>query len=190
MSLTRQAVDHRRPLFFLFLLWCGAVLSVHLTDRGGAFSLDLCVKFLIKQNLVHQVRLHGAGLCRGFRGPIVVAWKEEKQQNHYYISNLDPYTQLTRNLLLILVLNPCSNPATAPRGSEDRETVGQPGLEDLYSLVRTFGPHEYRNTRMHTHIVTNVKYSWKELQVSSWLCRTPQNRKRQPSSSAAAKPLF
>lgn len=78
MSLTGQSVDQRRPLFFLFLLWSSAVLSVHLTDRGCAFSLDLGVKFLIKQNLVHQVWLYRARLCRGLRGPIIVAWEEER----------------------------------------------------------------------------------------------------------------
>lgn len=76
VSLTSQAVDHRRPLVFIFLLWCSAVLSVHLTDGGCAFSLDLRVKLLVEQNLVHQVRLHGAGLCRGLGGPIVVAWNK------------------------------------------------------------------------------------------------------------------
>lgn len=79
VSLTSQAINYRRPLLFLFLLWCSTVLSVHLTDRGCAFSLDLCVKVLIKQNLVHQVWLHRAGLCRGLRCPIVVSWNEERE---------------------------------------------------------------------------------------------------------------
>lgn len=78
-SLTGQAVDHRRPLLLVLLLWRGAVLSVHLADGGCAFALDLRVKLLVEQNLVHQVRLHGAGLGRGLRGPVVVAWNEERK---------------------------------------------------------------------------------------------------------------
>lgn len=78
-SLTGQAVDHRRPLLLVLLLWRGAVLSVHLADGGCAFALDLRVKLLVEQYLVHQVRLHGAGLGRGLRGPVVVAWNEERK---------------------------------------------------------------------------------------------------------------
>lgn len=73
LSLTGQAVDHGRPLLLVLLLRCSAVLSIHFADGGGALSLDLGVKLLVKQNLVHQVRLHGAGLRRGFGGPVVVA---------------------------------------------------------------------------------------------------------------------
>lgn len=74
LSLTSQAVDQRGPLFFLLFLGCSAVFSIHFTDGGCALSLDLGVKLLVKKDLVNQVRLHGAWLCRGFRGPVVVAW--------------------------------------------------------------------------------------------------------------------
>lgn len=73
-SLTSQAVDQRGPLFFLFFFGCSAVFSIHFTDGGCALPLDLGVKLLVKKDLVNQVRLHGAWLCRGFRGPVVVAW--------------------------------------------------------------------------------------------------------------------
>lgn len=81
--LTSEAVNHRRPLFFLLLFWLRAVLSVHLADRSCAFSLDLRVELLVEQNLVHQVWLHGAGLCGRFRGPIVVSWNEEREVIKY-----------------------------------------------------------------------------------------------------------
>lgn len=73
--LTGQAVDHRRLLLLLLLVWSGAVFPVHLADGGGAFPLDLGVKLLVEEDLVHQVRLHRAGLCRGLGGPVVISWK-------------------------------------------------------------------------------------------------------------------
>lgn len=86
--LTGQAVDHRRLLLFLFFVWRCAVFSVHLTDRGGAFSLDLGVKFLVKENLVDQVWLDGAGLCRGLGGPIVISWMMRyKSPSEYILRN-------------------------------------------------------------------------------------------------------
>lgn len=74
MIITGQTVDHRRLLLFLLFVRGCAVFSVHLTDGGGAFSLDLGVKFLIKEDLVDQVWLDRAGLCRRLGGPIVISW--------------------------------------------------------------------------------------------------------------------
>lgn len=74
LTLTGQTVDHRRLLLLLFFVWCCTVFSVHLADRGGALSLDLGVKFLVKENLVDQVWLDRTGLCRGLGGPIVISW--------------------------------------------------------------------------------------------------------------------
>lgn len=74
-SLTGQAVDHWRLLLFLLFIWSCAVFSVHLADGGGAFPLDLGVKLLVKEDLVHQVWLDRAGLCRGLGGPVVISWK-------------------------------------------------------------------------------------------------------------------
>lgn len=92
VSLTSQAVDHRRPFLFLIFIWCNTVFSIHFTDRGCAFSLHFSVKFLIKENLVHQVWLHRAGLCRGLRGPIVVAWmmrqwQQKMIENMFYVTS-------------------------------------------------------------------------------------------------------
>lgn len=74
-SLTGQAIDHGRLLLLLLFVWSCAVFSVHLADGGGAFPLDLGVKLLVKENLVHQVWLDRAGLCRGLGGPVVISWK-------------------------------------------------------------------------------------------------------------------
>lgn len=84
-SLTGQTVDHGRLLLFFFFIWCCTVFSVHLTDRGGAFSLDLGVKFLVKENLVDQVWLDRAGLCRGLGGPVVISWMMKNKSPSQYI---------------------------------------------------------------------------------------------------------
>lgn len=72
--LTGQTVNHRGLLLFLLFVWSCAVFSVHLADGGCAFSLDLGVEFLVKQNLIHQVWLDRTGLCRGLGGPVIISW--------------------------------------------------------------------------------------------------------------------
>lgn len=84
-TLTGQTVDHRRLLLLLFFVWCCTVFSVHLADRGGALSLDLGVKFLVKENLVDQVWLDRTGLCRGLGGPIVISWMMRYKSPSEYV---------------------------------------------------------------------------------------------------------
>lgn len=77
-SLTCEPIDNGWPLILLLFFRSCAVLSIHFADRRGAFALNLRVKLLVKQNLVHQVRLHWAGLCRWFGGAIIIACKGTK----------------------------------------------------------------------------------------------------------------
>ncbi len=77
-SLTCDPIDHGWPLILLLFLRSCAVLFIHFADRRGAFALDFCVKLLVKQNLVHQVRLHWAGLCRRLWSAIVITFEKNK----------------------------------------------------------------------------------------------------------------
>lgn len=93
-SLTSEPIDNGWPLILLFFLRSCAVLSIHFADRRGAFALNLRVKLLVEQNLVYQVRLHWAGLCRGFWGAIIITCKgtkikvKEKKNQHFSHSAL------------------------------------------------------------------------------------------------------
>lgn len=75
--LTCQAVYYRRSLFLVLFLRSCTVLPIHFTDRRSAFALDLGVKLLIEQNLVHKVWLHWTGLCWWLWGAIIITCKKK-----------------------------------------------------------------------------------------------------------------
>ena len=61
-------------VFIFFLFRKRAVHSFHLADRCSPFSLGLCVKFIIKEDLSNWICLERAGLCWRLGSSIEVSW--------------------------------------------------------------------------------------------------------------------
>lgn len=61
------------PVLIVLLFGERAVRPLHLADGGGAFPLGFGVKLIIKEDLVHRVRLERAGLCWRLGSPVEVS---------------------------------------------------------------------------------------------------------------------